>query len=207
MKLFPVTTQKQAEHLRSLPVLAIDLGFAFQSKSCGLSSHPKPLTFTEALRKTVEWVGDNSVSKEMVLILEAPLSSALSKGNPIPRGEFETHHNDGHLNRRHWHHNAGGAMSLAALYFLRKLSKDCAQIDASIFLVEGFVSRYETPKPTHSQVAKALEAAWRSRSRVFLPPKLGDGGISVLELMDSKSVSGAPLILRLRDGLSKLTIG
>ena len=207
MNLSAVTTIKQADTLRSKPVLAIDLGFAFQSKSCGLSSDEKSVNFAEAIHKTFDWINNNRESKEMVLIIEAPLSSAFRKGNPIPRGRFETHRDDDDLNRRHWHHNAGGAMSLASLYFLRELLRDCREIDATVFLVEGFVSRYKPPKPTHKQVASALEAAWKASTEELLTPEVGDGGVSVLELLDPKSSPGAPLIIRLPDGYSRLTIG
>lgn len=204
MKLLPITSHTQAEPLRSLPALAIDLGFAQHSASIGVSDHPGGLTFGQAIQAFGNWIW-NHRSGEMVLILEAPLSASFSEdGNPVPRGPFETHHSeDGHASRRVWFENAGAGMSLAAVHFLREITRDAHDHPIHIHVVEGFCSRYEEPRPSDTQVANRLLEDWNANAILIQPQ--GHRCFSNLRLVTAAASELPPAILRLPDGLTSST--
>lgn len=115
------------------------MGFSGKTASCGYAfkqagsanTVSRNMKFHECLQAVSNRIAEH---RELVLIVEAPLSSAFSEeGNPQPRGEFERSPKP-----RWWSLGPGAAMSLAAMYFLKgivqKVSEDCC-----CHLIEGFV--------------------------------------------------------------------
>jgi hypothetical protein len=198
MTLHPLTEANSVYDLKGVPFLAIDLGFAQKSKSCGLSDQSNSVTFGKAIELAVEWVP--SAQCQAVLLLEAPLSASFDEHwNPVPRGDFETHDSvSGNESRRVWQSGAGGVMSLAAIHFLRQLIEKTADKNAEVHLVEGFCSRYGKPKPSHIAVAKKLSSLWKQGSKLASPE--GYHCISSLYLVDSTAPKTPPSILRVPDG-------
>ena len=203
MNLVPVTNAEDADRLRKEPTLAIDLGFGSKAKSCGLSGGRGKMTFHEAVEATSTWIRECSADK-CVLILEAPLSGAFRNGNPVERAPFEVLDNNNAKSDRRWHVGSGGAMALAAVHFLRLIKSCGANLTRKVHLVEGFASRYGTPKPDHHHVAEMLCRAWTGGRPVTHVP-VGDGvtAFSSLGLFDHACVALIPVVLRLPDGLTR----
>lgn len=198
MKLVPATEKDAAKHLKGLPLLALDLGFAQKARSCGLSEESKSVTFGKALELAAEWVPP--MACQAVLILEAPLSASFdSKWNPIPRGDFEIRDSrTGEDSRRVWQSGAGAVTSLAAIHFLRLLAAKAEAKKATVHLVEGFCSRYGTPKPSHTAVSKKLRSLWHQGGEIVSPA--GFHRVSILQLLDPTAPTAPPSILRIPDG-------
>lgn len=198
MKIVPVTNSAEAQGLLNLPSLAIDLGFAEKRASCGLSEHQAGFKFSSAVEACAKWLARQGAA--VVIILEAPLSGSFDKnGNPCARGRFETHHSlSGESSARRWQSGPGASMSLAALYFLRKLSELTAEVDVTMHLVEGFCSRYGDTKPSDTAVANELLRLWRAGA----PLVETDGAtkLSALCILDAGSTKIPPAILCVSDG-------
>jgi hypothetical protein len=207
MTLQPVSNPNQIGHLQGLDTLAIDLGFATQARSCGLSTIDRGVTFERAVTEAANWIQHEERAEEVVLILEAPLSGAFNPlGNPMARGIFETHHQEGHRSDRRWHIGAGGSMALAALFFLRRLLESTIDTNRTVHLVEGFTSRYGDPVPDDAEVARMLFAAWRPNPPARLGPAIippAPNWISSLRFLGEQADTASPLVLRLPDGLTR----
>lgn len=208
MRLAPVTDNDDRAHLRSLPVLAIDLGFSATKETCGAAVWPTdqdfqtPMNYSRFLESTCRWIGKNDPA--VVIILEAPLSGAFDPdGNPIPRGDFERFHSETKRSSpRHWNIMAGASMALAAIHFCHALSFRIKQ-EITINVVEGFASRYtddQSSKPGHMDVARALLKRWRDGEELLIPQVVGSI-VSVTGILGGNSASGVPGILRVPDGL------
>lgn len=214
MKIISVCSEEKVKKLqdRNLPVLAIDLGFGAAARSCGISGVENGMTYAGAMKRTADWLAENA-SGEVVLILEAPLSAAFQNGNPRARAPFEKTDSNGNPSDRRWHIGAGGAMALAAIHFLSSLHALKPSVDVTVWLVEGFVSRYEEgERPAHAQVAEALarvwsKAAWQTdQSLLHVINLRGEGNMTVLSslaLLEGGEKEGVPVILRLPDGLNR----
>lgn len=201
MKLLPITCDKDVENARHFPCLAIDLGFSEHAHSCGTSDSPRSSTFVHTILAVENWLYDHRHG-EMVLILEAPLSASFAKsGNPTPRGRFETHdHPSNRSSRRVWYENAGAAMSLAAIHFLREVIQSAYEFKIWIHILEGFCSRYGTPRPDHHEVAKCLLEGWQQGSPLIEPA--GHSRFSNLRLVTPSASEVPPAILAIPDGFS-----
>lgn len=208
MKLIPVTSNQQAVSLRNLNTLAIDLGFAQEANSCGLSNQEDGVTFSEAIQKTLSWarvLAGNSG----VLIVEAPLSASFTAdGNPCPRGDFETRHSvTGDKDRRVWQSGPGASMAIAAFHFLRSLLHTEDEAKPEIHLVEGFCSRYggtKADKPSDVAVARRLVSQWQNDTELTEPD--GHSKLSTLHIVAPDTPNTPPAILRLPDGLTAATV-
>jgi len=116
-----------------LPLMVVDLGYSARRPSCGLMheglSRPESLMFGEcisAVRRRIEETGDG------ILVLEGVLSTYHDdRGNPDIRGSFEK--------RMGWYYGPGAVTLAAARQFLGELQKR-AQVEATIYLVEAFLS-------------------------------------------------------------------
>lgn len=208
MRFAPVTNNDDQEHLGSLPVLAIDLGFSATKETCGAAAWPTdqifqaPMNYSRFLESTCRWIGKNDPA--VVLILEAPLSGAFDPdGNPIPRGDFERFHSETNRSSpRHWNIMAGASMALAAIHFCHALSLRIKQ-EITVHVVEGFASRYtddQSNKPGHMDVARALLNRWRDGKKLLIPQVVGSI-VSVTGILGGNSAPGVPGILRVPDGL------
>jgi hypothetical protein len=197
MNLLPVTNSEDADSLRKLPTLAIDLGFAEKSTSCGLSEHQQGYRFADAVTETAAWLSRQT--NEAVLILEAPLSGSFdTSGNPCARGRFETHHDSGNSSGRRWQSGAGASMALAALHFLRLISEAAKNTDLVVHLVEGFCSRYGDKKPSDTAVANELLKLWKTGEELI--KVTGPTNLSTITILDSEAPAAPPAILRVPDG-------
>ena len=77
--------------LKRLPIIAVDIGYSSNKRSCGLAwtGHEEPicLQFGKAIEKVAELCGK---FEQPLLVIEAALSIFHRKnGNPDIRGEFE----------------------------------------------------------------------------------------------------------------------
>lgn len=170
-----------------------------------MSNTNKNKSFSEAIESASAWI--RSLKSEGVLLIEAPLSGAFSQdGNPVARGSFETAHQNGDQSDRRWHVGAGGAMALAATHFLRLLLEKNRDVEITIHLVEGFLSRYGHPKPSHGQVAMALKTSWMENRGELIEFVETPGFISTAGLFDTSLVSSLPLVLRLADGFKRADV-
>jgi len=192
--LISVSSQAQLDTLRRLPIIAVDMGFSSRTASCGYafrSGHSSQTVsgnkkFNECLRAVATQISD---CKELLLILEAPLSAAFDQpGNPQPRGEFERAPKP-----RWWSLGAGAAMSLAAMYFLQGIVKTVSA-ECRCHLIEGFVVGADSGND--ADVAETLisccagerECSWKSPQS----PKL----VSVINWVEPHaSPAPAPIVL------------
>lgn len=102
-------------------MVAIDLGFAREKRSCGLAWRvpdqdikSAKLRFGECVESVRDLLKDQS---KAVLIIEAPLSGVFSAdGNPLERGDFEKRPPGGKTDR-YWYSGPGAATCLAAVFF------------------------------------------------------------------------------------------
>jgi len=208
MKFIPITEPDPEQRLRGLPSMAIDLGFSGKYDSCGVATFPEDTevvgiwNYGTLLDRVRSWIGRNG--SEVVLIVEAPLSGGFDEaGNPLPRGDFErVHSQTGRSSRRYWNVAAGASMALAAIHFCRRLLDSMSSDQVTVHLLEGFASRYSTPRPDHRDVANALIARWRAGDQMLISDD-GVNLISVPAILENGSRQ-APAILRIPDGLSKV---
>jgi hypothetical protein len=132
-----------------LPMIAVDLGYSAQQKSCGLASTHGPtaasLGFGECISEVVELMRAHG---RHTLILEAVLSTYhRPDGNPEIRGSFEK--------GRGWYHGPGVTTFAAALRFLSELDRRLPKSLHPIPLVEGFLS-YKPARTTHEDDARRI---------------------------------------------------
>lgn len=185
-----VPSEKGAVALRSLPCIAIDLGFSGKERSCGFASAEAggaPMlvdyTFNGCVDAVLNWVGRVG---ESVMVIEAPLSAAFNEqGNPGPRGAFEQEPKP-----RWWSLGAGATTALAAQHFLRLVQQRMAH--GKLHLIEGFVVGEHSK--SHKDVAKDLLAGFRGDkpSDWHMPPT---DALSVLHWLGSSTGQRCPVIL------------
>ena len=159
--------------LRDLFVLAIDLGFAKEKRSCGLAWRfpdrdvkGTKLRFGECVDQVFQLLKRQS---KAVLIIEAPLPGLFSaNGNPLERGDFEKRQPGGKTDR-YWYSGPGAATCLAAVFFLRKLYSKLREEKSDdtdtkeIVLYEGFES-FKSAGTDHVQDAKLLLNSFLGRN-------------------------------------------
>ena len=118
----------------ALPIIAIDMGYSANARSCGFThsgtKETQTLRFGECISSTIELLKQQGHHQ---LILEAVLSTYhRSDGNPDIRGDFEK--------GRGWYYGPGVATLAAALRFLHVLDQQLPNAMQAIPLVEGFLS-------------------------------------------------------------------
>ena len=192
--LIPVSTHSQLTKLGSMPILAVDMGFSGKSASCGYAfravgdqhSTSKNMMFAQCSNAVVEQIKKLG---NLLLIIEAPLSAAFdSKGNPQSRGSFESTPKP-----RWWSLGPGASMSLAAMYFLKRLA---AHIPTShqCHLVEGYVVGADSGND--ADVAVALIQAVCSEHKCAWQAPHGHQLVSVLDWVQPGTAGAAsPIIL------------
>jgi len=193
MRFLPITSENEGRRLKSLPVIAVDLGFSGQRRTTGVAwslpaeSDAKKRQFGEAVIAVAEKCQQ---VREIVLIIEAPLSAAFdSLRNPRPRGRFECK-----PQARWWSVGPGAATALSALFFLRQLESQLNAARITIHLVEGFVSG--TASGDHARVAVALRDGFRGNRKCRWHSVSDDGDvISVLDWLECESPKKPPAVL------------
>ncbi len=164
----------------ALPIIAIDLGYSANTRSCGFShsgtEETQTLRFGECISSTVELLKQQGRHQ---LILEAVLSTYhRSDGNPDIRGDFEK--------GRGWYYGPGVATLAAALRFLHVLDQQLPKTIQTIPLVEGFLS-YKKTRTQHCDDARRLLDEFKTAERFEARP-----GSEPL----SPQIAGIPLIIR-----------
>lgn len=154
----------QREHICEMadkPTMAVDLGFAYKSKSCGLAwkiqdnneRQPENVNFARCIEEVATFLSKHDDS---ALIVEAPLSGLFdSSGNPKGRTPFERRMIDSQTRTRYWYVGPGAAVSLGAVFLLTRVAPMVSPESNSVNLFEGFISF--TPGPSdHIEDAVAL---------------------------------------------------
>lgn len=153
----------QRDHIHEMaskPAMAVDLGFAGKSRSCGLAwkiqdneRQPERVNFGRCIEEVTEFLSGNNDS---VLIVEAPLSGLFnSSGNPKGRTPFESSVIDGQPKTRYWYVGAGAAVSLGAVFLFARVSSLVMPESNTVNLLEGFIS-FKTRRSDHMEDAVAL---------------------------------------------------
>jgi len=196
MNFLPITTEREARHFNRLPVIAVDLGFSGRNRTTGVAWSPSSSSHSEATKHqfgeaVTEVANLIRPLREVVLVLEAPLSSAFNgRGNPRPRGQFER---EPHC--RWWSVGSGAATALSALFFLRQLHCKLESSSVTIHLVEGFVSGDDSGD--HDKVADVLCQGFRGKHNRRWHSVSEDGSvISALDWLNCKAPHHPPVILQ-----------
>jgi len=164
----------------ALPIIAIDLGYSANSRSCGFAhsgtKETQTLRFGECISSTVELLKQQGRHQ---LILEAVLSTYHRfDGNPDIRGDFEK--------GRGWYYGPGVATLAAALRFLHVLDQQLPKAMQAIPLVEGFLS-YKKTRTQHCDDARRLLDEFKTAER--FEARQGSEPLS-------PQIAGIPLIIR-----------
>lgn len=185
-----IDSVSKATALRALPVMAVDLGFSGQARSCGVAAthdaqpaRPAAQRFGECVSTVIDFAREHH---EVVLLVEAPLCASFDgRGNPAPRGAFERS-----PRARWWSLGAGAAMALAAQHFLSAIHH--AVSGSTVHLAEGFVVGADSGQ--HCQVATDLMLAFAglNDSAWHLPPPMSK---SVLDWVLREPGQPSPVIL------------
>jgi hypothetical protein len=148
---FPFTATMTTD----LPILAIDLGYSANNRSCGFAhsddreSHN--MRFGDCIEATVQRL---KIAGPHLLILEAVLSTYhRPDGNPDIRGEFER--------GRGWYYGPGVATYAGAQRFLLQLEKRLPKLDHPIPLVEGLLS-FKKHRTEHCDDARRMLEAFET---------------------------------------------
>lgn len=192
--LIPVPTHDYFLTLGALPLLAVDMGFSGQSASCGYAyrtagdkqTSSENKTFADCLQSVAEQI---SRAGDLLLIIEAPLSAAFDrKGNPQPRGSFESTPKP-----RWWSLGPGAAMSLAAMHFLKRLASQIAA-NRKCYLVEGYVVGANSGHD--ADVAEALIQSICSERNCSWQEPQGNQLVSVIDwVQPEKPGASSPIVL------------
>ena len=190
-------------------VVAIDLGFSKAKNSCGVAwRRGSEATQTDRFRfgGCVKHVANLlTPHRRAVLIVEAPLSGLFTiDGDPMERGEFEkTDPDRARFTPRYWYYGSGGAMCLAAIFFLRELNAEVRRLAAGedvieIVLYEGFVS-FKTQQTEHDSDAQLLLHCFvGTHPPGFVELKASDGQtlVTLSDVVDVENASSkAPAII------------
>jgi hypothetical protein len=146
--------------IQKWPVCAVDLGFATESKSVGLTcnmSYDKKMNDTKSFSQAVECVNKwlvalQKIGKEDVaLVLEAPLSMSFNQeGNPCCRNieltsNYRTHHKPS--STKGWFYGAGAILTNASQVFLSRLEIPQGM---KVHIAEGFYTKIRGIPETHT---------------------------------------------------------
>jgi hypothetical protein len=200
---------KDIASLVNKPVIAVDLGFARASKSCGIAwnipndkNGSNSLAFGACIEKVCELLKPHNYS---ALILEAPLSGMFSAtGNPIKRGDFESQlTTKGSTKIRYWYSGPGAATCLAAVFVCRQLKKKLSadnSCDTTIVLFEGFISFKERRvRGSHEKDAKILRDAVLNGRKLCqikeIQPSHGQSVVAITDVLSEFEDGEAPAIL------------
>jgi len=171
---------------KSLPIIAVDLGYSAKSKSCGIAysgtNETQSLTFgncAKTLVNKIEQAGPHN------LIIEAVLSTYHDpNGNPSNRGDFEK--------ARGWYYGPGVTTFAAAQRLLTLLDQQL-QTHLQIPIIEGFLS-YKPARTQHTDDALRMIAELETAET--FTPALGSEPIL-------PSIDAAPIIKRYNRPSSK----
>lgn len=195
------------------PACCIDLGFSELDASMGLyfregfDVEPGEVIFAEGAKRTNIWLEKVAARNygECVLVVEAPLSMALSQnGNPCHR-HIELQRNyekcGGPRSLKGWYYQAGANLSLGSVVLLRKLA---IPSKLTVMLIEGFFCSIDPDEAhaTHLRVAQDLLVRldqMRGQQLVSPRPESQGGTLHILPGLE-ELVKEIPGIL-LRDGL------
>ena len=151
--------------------LFVDLGFAAESRSCGVltdEGNPEVVRFGELVNLVVR-EATQSVSTPLNLLIEAPLSVTFNKnGNPTGRS-FEKQG----AKTRYWYLQAGAVVTIAAGHLLRALVRSGIQREVRLFA--GFVSfKSSKTKSSHTRDVLKLREAVRNpaKARIVTPDQV-----------------------------------
>ena len=164
----------------TLPIIAIDMGYSANNRSCGFAHSgalaTRTLHFGECITATHELITQHGRHQ---LVLEAVLSTYhRADGNPDIRGDFEK--------GRGWYYGPGVATFAAALRFLQVLDQQLPKAISPIPLVEGFLS-YKKTRTQHCDDARRLLEEFDTAERF----QAREGSEAL-----SDQVAGIPLIIR-----------
>ena len=197
--------QSIPENAMCIPICVIDLGFSERKPTLGIVfSHEETecsYTFGEGLIMVNNWLArlEEKNMTEAVLIVEAPLSMALTKAyNPCHR-KIELQRNyEGAAPRtpKGWFYQAGANLCLGSSVFLSKLS--IPKFPKSVHIVEGFYCSI-SPGEVHAEdmaVAKHLLKCFRTPGTKLHEPKAQseDGSVFLLPGLDPL-IEGIPSVL------------
>jgi len=143
---YQAATELVPEALTSHLLIAIDLGFASKSKSCGIAwqdisgvEESKSVTFGECVTEVAKLI---SKRPKVAFIVEAPLSGLFGEdGSPLGRDFEKKSPNPLVKGSRYWYTGPGASICLGAVFFLRALSLEVdPKLSTEILLFEGFVT-------------------------------------------------------------------
>ena len=146
----------------NLPILAIDLGYSANNRSCGFAhsgtQESCSLHFGACIEATLQLLRE---AGPHLLILEAVLSTYhRPDGNPDIRGEFER--------GRGWYYGPGVATYAGAQRFLLQLEKHLPKLDQPLPLVEGLLS-FKKHRTEHSDDARQMLEGFAQAERYQAP--------------------------------------
>lgn len=133
----------------TLPVIAIDLGYSANNRSCGFAHSGTNVTCAlkfgeciEAVEKLIREKGPHT------LIIEAVLSTYhRHDGNPDIRGEFER--------GRGWYYGPGVSTYAGAMRFLSELDRKLPKLKQALPLIEGLLS-FKKARTEHTEDARRI---------------------------------------------------
>lgn len=184
--------------------IAVDLGFAKSSKSCGIAWRSSSevgegaFTFGGCVEKVAKLLAE---VPEADLIIEAPLCGFFSSaGNPVERGDLERRAATAteRAQYRYWYSGPGAATCLAAIFFLREL-RASLEADPSIgnpltvTLYEGFLT-FKTARISHEDDARSLRDSFLlgGNNLLELAAPQGVTSITVLDILSGATQGSAP---------------
>lgn len=181
-------SKRDLPRLKKLPIVAIDIGFS-KRKTCGVAFKEDIQTglvlsctvhFGGAIEEVLRLIQNHS---EVTCIIEAPLSGLLnSEGNPICR-KFEFEKKNSQIRLRPWYTQAGPAVTLATIIFLREVQKHIPKSHA-LYLIEGFVSFKKEPSSHENDACRLLESFTKEEKPVVteMSSQKGETPINLLAL-------------------------
>jgi len=168
---------------QDLPLLAVDLGYSYRQKSCGIAHHHLSQPFACEFGQAIEYcVGLITDSGPHLLVLEAVLSTYHNDAhNPEIRGAFEK--------GRGWYHGPGVTTFAAALRFLQELDRRLPR-GLQLPIVEGFLS-YKPQRSAHQVDAQRLVDEFEHAER-FIPREGSESILSIIEAVPEVRRYNAP---------------
>ena len=160
---------------RPRTVLAVDLGYSSERRSCGIAvsddSRSACWTFGDALTEVARILTN---VPRTILVLEGVLSTShCDKGNPRDRGAFEK--------GRSWYYGPGAVTFLAATRFLAELGKLLPSTQV-VDLAEAFLSNKQKRSGHQTDASLIAKRFWSRR-----PEPLVEGVEPILPI-----ISGVP---------------
>ena len=195
----------------NIPVCAVDLGFAKEKLSLGIAfsdrNEPVPgKSFGAGIEEVSTWLASvkNIGNTEAVLIIEAPLSMALTKANNPCHRQIELQRfyeeNAAPVSPKGWFYQAGANLCLGSTIFLRNLT---LPEGLKVWLIEGFycsisLDEAHTDDP---DVAALLVELFRDPANCGLVEPKAESGSEAVTLLPGleEIVEGVPRILLRRE--------